>query len=218
MNIPQTWSYWLHNIAEIQKSHSEVIVFCAIQTDARGLAPFKPLIDFLNSIGGKYWSYSLDDERTAVTVSNRYRHICAGRNLITDFAVTHRASHVLFLDADACPPVDVIPKLLEVNFPIVGGYLKTYNMRGPLMPEYTFPVMDCEGSAGCFLVEEKVFKIVRWRWEYGRTDDPCYIQDATRLGYKIRIREDVQVDHFPQIISPLESRFGTNFDFSVVRS
>ncbi len=214
MSIKNLWSYWLDNMEEIRKSH-DIKIFCAIQIDKDGILPFKELIDKLSSLGGEYWTYSLDDKRKIVTSGNRYRHICAGRNLITDYAVTHRATHILFLDADSKPPTDVIPKLLEVDHPIVGGFLTTYCITGPLIDSYKFPVMDCGGSAGCFLVAHKIFTIVRWRWDWGKTDDPCYIEDAERLGYKIRIRKDCYIEHFPINISPLELRFGNKVDFSV---
>jgi hypothetical protein len=130
------------------------------------------------------------------------------------------SSHILFLDADIRPENDALEKLLEVNYPIVGGYCGTYCITGPLLNEYKFPVMDCGGTAGCILVEREVFKRIGWRWDLqeGMTDDPCYFKDVLDFfNYKIRIRKDCIVHHYPEQISPIDVRFGNKTNFTVFR-
>lgn len=127
MSKEQCWSYWLANADAIKASHpAGVQYFAAIEIDARGLAPFKPLVDRLEQIGGAYWTYSLDDGRTTISTANRLRHIVTGQNLVTDYATTPGFSHLLFMAADCAPPPDALPKLLEVNHPLVGGEVTTY--------------------------------------------------------------------------------------------
>lgn len=210
MDQEETWGYWLRNAEEVQRSvEDHVQYFCAIQVDARGLEPFKPLIDRLEQLGAEYWTYSLDDGRTAVTSANRIRHICFGRNLVVDYAVERQASHILYLDADCFPPFDVLPKLLEVEHPLVAGFIPTYGIVGELIPNQPFPLMDTWASAGCILAASEVFTQIRWRWNMNppMTDDPCYYRDAKELlNIRMVVRKDVVARHYPEAIGPIETR------------
>lgn len=210
MDQEETWGYWLRNAEEVMDNSTEEIkYFCAIQIDSRGLEPFEPLIARLNELGADYWTYSLDDGRTEVTSANRIRHICFGRNLIVDYAVERQSSHILYLDADCFPPRDVLPKLLEVEHPLVAGFIPTYGIMGQDVPNQPFPLMDTWASAGCILASKEVFNRIRWRWnmEPPMTDDPCYYHDAKDLlGIKMYVRKDVVTLHYPQSIGPIETR------------
>lgn len=218
MDNEGSWGSWLKNAEAIKESHPDgVSFFAALQVDARGTEPFLPLIQRLEAIGGSYWTYSLDDGRTEVTSGNRVRHICLGRNILTEFASGHQATHLLYLDADCTPPADILPKLLEVNYPLVAGYIPSYGLGGPLLPEYPFPVMDCWASAGCILAAYDVFNRLRWRWDMKLqlTDDPCYYKDAIELlDVRMRVRKDIEVEHYPGILVPVDHR---GHDMTVVR-
>lgn len=132
MASEDTWGSWLINAEAIQASHPDgVSYFCAIETDARGLEPFGPLIDRMREVGGSQWTFHLDDGRQSVTTANRLRHITVGQNLCTDAALSAGATHLLFLAADLEPPPDCLPKLLEVDHPLVGGHVPTYCLDGP---------------------------------------------------------------------------------------
>lgn len=223
MGRPETYSYWLHHAKRMKELNPEVQFFAALQTDARGLEPFEPLLELLKQVDGDYWTYQLDDFRTEVTSDNRIKHICMGRNLIVEYTIEkewvtkNKATHILYLDADTCPQADIIPKLLEMNHPLVAGYMPTYNINGPLIPEYPYPVMDTWASAGCLMAGREVFLRIRWRHdiEPEMTDDPCYYHDAKDLlGIRMHVRRDVDVRHFPQAVGPLESR---GYDRRVIR-
>lgn len=218
MNDERSWGSWLTHAEEIKQSHPDgVSYFASLQVDKRGLEPFAPLIERLEQAGGTYWTYSLDDGRTEVNSQNRIRHICAGRNTIVEYAATQKASHILYLDADCTPPPDTLPKLLEVNYPLVAGFISSYCITGPLMPEYSFPVMDSWASAGCILAASEVYTRLRWRWDpiTNMTDDPCYYKDAYELlNIKMRVRQDVQTIHYPGVIVPVDNR---GHDMTVVR-
>lgn len=218
MNDERSWGSWLTHAEEIQASHPDgVRYFAALQVDKRGIEPFEPLIQRLESIGGTYWTYSLDDGRTEINSQNRVRHICFGRNTVVEFAATHQASHILYLDADCTPPPDVLPKLLEVNYPLVASFISSYCIQGPLLPEYKFPVMDSWASAGCIMAAEEVYTRLRWRWDgkANMTDDPCYYKDAFELlNVKMRVRKDVETQHYPGVIVPVDNR---GHDMTIVR-
>lgn len=234
---------WLESAEELAASHPDgVRFFAALELDARGLEPFALVLERLAQLGGEYWTYTLDDGRTEVTTGNRLGHICAGRNLITDYALGAGASHILYLDADMCPPADALPKLLELRHPLVGGEVPTYALSGPTVhghhtchPEawhrgrsarevascsweaYPFPVQQHMNTAGFLLVAREVFRRLRWRWDMdaGMSDDPCYHADARdHLGVETYVRKDCIGRHWPESIPPLEGR---GYDLRVIR-
>lgn len=210
MDQEDTWASWMRNAEALKETHPEVKYFVAIQVDKRGLEPFQPLFDRLSQIGGEYWTYSLDDGRTSVTTANRLRHIVVGQNLVVDYAQSHpNCSHLFFLAADCQPSDDVIPKMLEMNYPLTAPFITTYGLKGPQVPQYSFPVMDAMASAAAIFIAREVFTKIRWRWDFdtGMTDDPCYHHDAkTLLGIPTYVRRDVLAKHFPETIGAIETR------------
>lgn len=206
MHDEDLWSSWLNN-ARSMESPDGVTFFAAIEVDKRGIEPFAPLVRALEDIGGSYFTFSLDDGRTSVTTKNRLRHICMGRNIVQDYAMTIRASHVLFLDADLMPPPNAIPKLLEMAHPIVGGNVGTYCLSGPKVDRYPFPVQEHWNTAGFLLIGEPLLTRLRWRWDYAMSDDPCYARDAKDFfGYPTYVRKDIEGRHFPVHVTPIEQR------------
>lgn len=225
MDQKETWSSWLENAEYIKRSLSDknilrvdsdtVEYFAAIEIDKRGLEPFSHFLEEFNKIGGKYFTYNIDDGRTEVTTANRLRHICTGRNLIIDYAIERQASHILFLDSDIKPDKDTLPKLLEMSHPIVGGEVSTYSFSGPIVSKYPFTVQEHLNTAGYLLVEKKVFTRIRWRWEWGYSDDPCYHKDSIEfLGIPTYVRKDCIGRHYPEMIGSIETR---GHDLKVIR-
>lgn len=218
MDQEDTWASWMRNAEAVKASHPEVKYFAAIQVDKRGLEPFKPLLERLEAIGGEYWTYSLDDGRTSVTTANRLRHIVVGQNLVVDYSQSHpNCSHLLFLAADCMPSDDVIPRMLEMNYPLTAPFITTYGLKGPEVPGYDFPVMDAMASAAAIFIAREVFTKIRWRWDFdtGMTDDPCYHHDAKNLlGIPTHVRRDVLAKHYPETIGAIETR---GHDMSVIR-
>ena len=209
MDQPDTWQAWLRNHDAIRASHPDVRYFAAIEIDQRGLDPFAPLLDALAGAQGDHWTFHLDDGRTEVTTANRLRHIVMGQNLATDCAVSCGASHLLFLAADLEPPPDALPKLLEVDHPMVGGEVTTYCLSGPDVDGYPFPVQRHMPTAAFVLIARPVFNVLRWRWdaEAGMSDDPAYHHDARELlGVDALVRKDCVGVHHPIRIGPVETR------------
>lgn len=218
MDDPGVWGSWLTHAEAISASHDDgVIWFAAIETDARGLVPFGPLLERLAELPSDHWTFSLDDGRTEVTTANRIRHITMGQNLATDYAVSVGASHLLFLAADLCPPPDVLPKLLEMDHPLVGMEIPTYCLEGPDVAWFPFPVQEHMASAAGVLIARDVFRYLRWRGdaEQGFTDDPAYHNDAIELlGVPTYVRKDCVGRHYPESIPAIERR---GYDLRVER-
>jgi hypothetical protein len=235
MDDPDIWGSWLINAEQIIDSHTEVRYFAAIETDARGLEPFVPLLERMAEIDGYQWTFELDDGRTQVTTANRLRHITVGQNLATDYALSHPdCTHLLFLAADLEPPADTLPKLLEINWPIVGGNVPTYCLDGPSLntPEtyarqdlvdlpMSFPAADWRvhmASAAFILIRRDLLRFVRWRWDLdaGMSDDPCMHYDArTFHGVETLVRHDCIGQHHPESIPAIEQR---GYDLAVHRN
>lgn len=144
---------WLYNAEKIAESHPEgVVFFAALELDARGLAPFGSLLRRLNTLalhpsvtGVDHWTFSFDDGATEIRTDNRLRRITMGQNMANDFAMSAGASHLLFCAADCAPPPDVLPKLLEMNHPLVGPEITTYCLSGP-EPMVHSEDCRCEGT------------------------------------------------------------------------
>lgn len=203
---------WLANAEAMREAtKDEVQFFAALETDARGLGPFERVIARLDELGGLFHTFSYDDGRTSVDTSNRLWHLCMGRDLVTNRAIDSGASHLLYLDADVVVLADSIEKLLELNGPLVGGHVGTYNLSGPPVEGYPaeWDVQRHWNTAGFLLVERSVFRTLRWRYdgEGGMTDDPTYARDAREfLGLDTYVRHDVVGTHMPQSIVPIEHR------------
>lgn len=219
MDDPQVWGSWLKNAERMRFKAQEhdIEFFAAIEIDARGRDLFKPLVDRLEELGGHYFYFMLDDGRTTVTTANRQRHLTMGENLCTDYCVEEGAVYMLFCAADCMPPVDVIPKLLEVDWPYVGAEIPTYCLSGPEVPGYDFPVQQQLASAACVLIHRQIFNRLRWRYDppAGTTDDPSYAFDCADLfGILPRVRKDCVAKHYPESIPAIEER---GYDLEVHR-
>jgi hypothetical protein len=217
MHSPDIWGSWMRNAEQVRENSPEPVeYFAAIQIDARGMEPFTPFVERLNSIGGQHWTYMFDDGRTSVTMTNRLRHLTLGQNICTEYSVATRASHMLFMAADCMPPDDIMPRMLEMNHPLCAPYIRTYGLVGPNISNYPFPVMDAMASAACIFINSDVFRRLRWRSDYEHgSDDPCYHRDAKELlNIPTHVRKDVFAKHFPEAIGSYEAR---GFNTEVIR-
>jgi hypothetical protein len=222
MDQEDTWAAWLRNAAAISESHPEgVTYFVAIEVDGRGIEPFRPLLDRMRlldvqaGVRSEHWTYMLDDGRTAVSTGNRLRHITTGQNLVTDYAVSCGASHLLFLAADLEPPADALPKLLALDHPYVGGEVTTYCLSGPNVSGWPFPVQAHMPTAAFVLLRRDLFNRLRWRWDGELSDDPALYADARDLhGVEALVRKDCEGRHWPLAVPAIEDR---GHDMTVVR-
>lgn len=152
---------------------------------------------------------------------NRLASIVCARNMCIEYAMQTEATHLLFIDADILPPRDVIAKLLAVDHPAVGGFVRGRGAHSGL--QYIFgekkrdykngiQVVECEhGNIGFTMLSKKLFEAVRCRWgtsHYpdGRvcmtSDDPAFHLDAfLKFGEWPLIRLDCEGKH----IGPLDA-------------
>jgi hypothetical protein len=239
MDQPDTWGAWLAD-AEAMREHEraagrDVKFFAAIEVDGRGIEPFQPLTDRLSTLGADdpdspWWVYMLADGRTEITTANRLRHLTLGQNLASEYSAHVGASHMLFMAADCRPPADAISKLIEVDWPIVGGHVSTYCLDGPVVTQAARLVEEHLGSgiqrvvdwtdmdvrahmptAACVLLERDFFKQIKWRadGDLGMSDDPAMYYDAEhlfRLDPPAVVRRDVVGRHYPECIGAIETR------------
>lgn len=223
MDDPETWGSWLLHAEETAKSHDEgVIFFAALEVDARGTEPFRPLLDRMEQLPSEWWRFTFDDGREEVTTSNRLRHICMGANLCIEYALHVGASHLMFVGADTEPPPDVLPKLLEMDHSLVGMEIPTYALSGPepmrdgttldfpkrpFFPD--FPVQEHMASTSGILIRRDLMRFLRFRsdGDAGMSDDPCLHHDALTLhGVPTYVRKDCIATHHPQSIPSIEYR------------
>lgn len=199
----------------------ELEYFAALELDPNGMTePFWSTLQQMDSKPRRrgYWTFTVDDGRDQVTTQNRLHHIVTGRNLIQDYAMGTGIDWILFLDADMQPQEDTIPRLLELNWPLVGGNVPTYALRGRQVGPPRYPtewnVQDHMNTAGYLMVHREVFRRIRWRIDpdRGMTDDPCYHADALACGWPTFVRHDVTGTHYPESLPPLERR---GYDLSV---
>lgn len=224
MDQQETWGSWIANADRVRlfakDAGHDTQYFAAIETDARGLAPFAELLAMLRSVNGEWWTYSLDDGRTEVDSHNRLRHLTMGQNLASEYANAGGFDWMLFMGADTLPPVDIIPKLLEADHPLIGAEVPTYCLGGTVVDGYDFPVQRQMNTTSALMIRRDVFKRLRWRYdlELGLTDDPAYQLDAQDLlGVPSYCRKDCIAQHYPGVIYPIEMRFPDR-DMTVYRN
>lgn len=211
---------WLTSAEEMAEKTNEaglgpLHVFVSLEIDSRGTGVYKSLFARLNELESvgiqcSYWTFTLNDHTVEVDGLNRLFRICAGRNLVQDWALRDGdVSHIFFVDSDLMVPADSVVKMMEVNRPLVGGNVPAYclGVGHPLRDEFPFPVSTHWNTAGYLLVSRPVFRRVRWRTDLdiGMTDDPCYAADTEEAGFgPTWVRKDIIGIHGH--LAPMEER------------
>lgn len=197
MSEPDAWSSWLKHAERQQAMAAELghdlRHFAAIQVDARGIEPFADLCQAITNLGGEWWTYSLDDGRTKVDMTNRWRHIVVGQNLVVDYCQARPdCTHLLFLAADCAASSDIIPRMLEMDHPLVAPYITTYGLRGPVVVGGSCP--DCELSVMHTDGDQIKCGACGWRSIHrsGWVDRyPFHVEDAMASAAALFIARDV---------------------------
>ena len=146
--------------------------------------------------------------------------IVTARNMCIDYALRTGASHLLFIDADVIPPVDVIPKLMSLGHTLVGGIVPGRGCHKDL--KYIFgeerefstgsaQVLEVShGTCGCMMIERRVFDRIRFRYsiDHGLSEDPAYAADVLALfGEKMWLHKGVVCEHIGDLASTEVSQF-----------
>jgi hypothetical protein len=227
LDDPRRWGSWLQNYDSIKNSVPGVDVryYCAVELDGRGLAPYRDVgwTDLIEQLGVEFETYTYNTGRTTLHTNNRLKHICLGRNIISQHAINDPSvTHIMGLDGDVTPPPNILPNLLELKYPLVSAYIPTYCFSAgniysnPHNHEQKYPtswrVQPTQfSSAGAWLAERRVFSSLRWRTdpELRLSDDPSYLHDMRNvLGINPAIlqRSDTIAKHWPESIGPIETR------------
>ena len=139
---------WLQDAENIKKTFPNSDFFVSLEIDAEGLTPFMDVLRELGKIGGKYWTYLINDNINEVGSQNRWIRIETGRNLIREYAQREtwpqnsseqhlppkiKYDSILFVDSDMNLTVENIEKLLEVDNYAVGAFVPGYSLRGRMI-------------------------------------------------------------------------------------
>jgi hypothetical protein len=191
---------WLENRIDIMNTFNNATFFAALELDHRGLEPFNHVIDALNEVNGKYWTYSINDYEEQVTSSNRWIRIEMGRNLIREFAQRQRVmsghhwgeqtpqhgianyESVLYVDSDTTLSKEIVSKLLEIDRQLVGVDVPAYGLHGKVINKNP-RVEEHWTTAGMLLVNSPAFYDLVWSHNayLNLSDDPTFQSMAERL-------------------------------------
>ena len=149
------------------------------------------------------------------------------RNEIVDAFLKSDATHLLFLDADTIPPMDLIPHMLAHDLPIVSGltpiielnqengeYWRKWNCVGEddknMQPNTGLRM--CKGAGGsCIMIRREVFEKMKppyYRFVYkddtGKavtvTEDIYFIINALSLGIKSYADTSIVCQHYKEML------------------
>lgn len=158
----------------------------------------------------------------------RLASIVTARNMCIEFAMQTGASHLLFIDADIIPPLDIIPKMLEVGEDAVCGLVNGRGTHSSLqyifgekreyVNEKGIRLKEVEhANIGYTMLSKRLFNQIRFRYgvsEYpdGRnhsvSDDPAFHLDAfIKFGKWPVIRMDVVGRHVGELLENEISQF-----------
>jgi hypothetical protein len=207
------WLDVAEEMVDISRDSTYVVEFFASIEIGQGFDDyFGPILQRLKDLNGTWWTFSLGDREAKISTHNRLAHICTGRNIIHEYAARVGHEHVLFLDSDTRVPADTIDRLLELQWPIVGGNVPTYCLQGPKIQlegwDPSWDVQNHWNTAGLLMVNAELIRKLRWRSDgvAGMSDDPCFAADALALGYPTYVRHDLVGRHHRPNLPPLEQR------------
>jgi hypothetical protein len=213
---------WLRHARQMMASWpGGVRWFCAVEVDARGLAPFAGLLAALRPLAAVIWTYSIDKApfqlgAWRIHTGERHSRVTTGRNLAATYAMEQGFSWVLYLDTDVEPHPQAIPRLVEVDRPICFGQVPTYGLDGPRLDWLPGDCRRHSCTAGYVLVHRRAFTRVWWGYDLdsGLSDDPAYARNVELAGRALSppedwrpvTRHDAAGRHHPEQIGPLEAR------------
>lgn len=111
-----------------------------------------------------------------------------------------RYNHLLFVGADTVPPLDILPKLLAHNLPVVGGLYK-YRIGGEAVAwpkdRLRGGLVEVEGMGmDCVLFSRDAYEAVSFM-DWGQSDDDYPYYDRLKdKGFKVMLDMDVACKHY----------------------
>lgn len=212
---------WLLNRHDIKKKFPNVEFFASLELDKEELHPFREVLIALGEVGGKYWTYKINDHIKHVGSQNRWIRIETGRNLIREFAQRETWSEedrdhtmdpkivydaILFVDSDMLLNVETIEKLLEVDNQVVGATVPGYDLVGKDIDGYDNLQYDGATIATLLFNAPSYFTVPFHHNSYIKINDDFSMQDLVRkLVGPIIVRKDAVIHHKGRLI-PVEHR------------
>jgi len=134
------------------------------------------------------------------------------REFFRQLAIEKGASHLYFMGADTIPPLDVIPRLLAHNKPIVGGiyYGRPRAKNGDPKRAVAWKhddhgqnflrkngLVELDGMGmDCVLFSREAFSSFSWE-DYGVNDDDYPVYDTLRAkGFKVMLDPSITCRHY----------------------
>lgn len=197
---------WLIDKEQIKKDFPDTKFFAALEIDKRGIDPFMDVLRNLGSIGGEYWTYSINDHIKHVGSQNRWIRIETGRNLIREFAQRNTWQQdaleqklepiidydaIIFIDSDIELTSDMIKQMIamdkdvvSINFPYYGG-----------------------PSIACMMIKAPLyFDLPFYHNSYEKINDDFKFQNEIKSRkYSIDVIDDIIIDT-PSAKIPVEHR------------
>lgn len=195
---------WIGEHRAIHEKFPNAMFFAALEVDHFGLGnKFDRVCLALESAGGTYWTYSINDYEKVVNAENRLVRIETGRNLVREYAQRNEAEAILYVDSDILLTPEIIEAMLEVDRALVGVHVPQYNLNGPkvngdprLQEHWT--------TAGMLLVNAPACWDLPWSHNNskGMSDDPAFQHLAERLPYGMTwVRKDIHAQHKGHLIA-----------------
>lgn len=224
---------WLKNAKEVKYRFKNVQFFAALEVDKSGLEPFNDVIDILKSVGGTWWTYSLNDNEKTVNSGNRWIRIEMGRNLIREYAQRGRLMSgnfwgeetpqfdyvnfqaIYYIDSDMILEPYHIDKLMEVDHPMVGLNVPAYCLKGKVISKNPL-IHEHWNTAGSLWVNTPAFYEMVWQHNsyMNLSDDPAtqYAMERLKMPQSDEtwgqtwVRKDVNVVHEMKALIAVEQR------------
>jgi hypothetical protein len=194
---------WLINRHEIKNTFKNCEFFSAFEINKTGLDPFNSVIQKLNEINGKYWTYSINDNEKEIREINRLIRIETGRNLVREYAQRKRITKggswgedctsennsvfnfdaILYVDSDMILTKQVIEGVISIDHPLVG--CRTYYGLPPGKIINHNPLIEEHWTtAGLLLVNSPAYYDLPWYHNayLNLSDDPSFQYMSSRLN------------------------------------
>ena len=172
-------------------------------------------------------AYRSNDYSLSIFPTINVQPVDNARNEIVDAFLKSDATHLLFIDSDTIPPIDLIPRLLAHNLPIISGltpiielnqengeYWRKWNCVGEddKHLEPNTGVKMCKGTgSSCIMIRREVFEKMKppyYRFVYkddtGKdvmvSEDIYFIINALSLGIKAYVDTSIICQHYKEML------------------
>lgn len=223
----------------VAKMHGIDRIYLNVEEFSLGLSAFWPMTNWLNKYEAEPNSLPVDIDWWTIESSwrkipeydqhqVRLAPIVTARNMAIDYALSHQATHLLFIDSDVIPEPDGLEKLLSLDKSLCGGLVPGRGAHSNV--KYIFPgkvgifdggnekfpapenaIVCGHGTCGYMLIRRNVFGRLRFRWGDDPevpgqmlSEDPAYCEDWFRISDEpFYIHKEATAQHIDDPANPL---------------